>query len=590
MSNFTDFIGGGGGGVSVPIGGRVELLDTAATVTKGGEVFLRAGVTATSSTYPDAPVKSYINNGTLTGYSAATGISPWQGVSTARINLGGAMRDTGSNELFVVTDNGYVNKFSSGGTTFVSARNLRDGTVFPTTCNATAISCMNYARTARATGSNMAAGDLRAFISGDGGTNGAPAIAYLSDDLQTHYGTFNLAPVGGVDWPSSNNRHTVKAAFVSSSEFVVMYGNVTNATTVYMLRYLAVNFSTVSSGSTLQPQAMSTLQFQYTWSWHPEIVPYYNTLQPSYVGVMNSISGAGRKIFYFNGTANNVTSYSASTTPDTTNISVSSTLPWRAPYSDNTTGISYISSHTATPLSADNYNTANSRVYFDTAYDSTLYAGYAYKNSSTVYVGHSGENKAYAVNPSTLAVSATIDMSSQAAPYRFAHHNNVLYNLNGTNIHTYSTTSNAFASTIDISNKVSGTDAVGIAHDGTNLYVLDGSNSKIHKYNATGTTYVSFVTLSDTPHTSLTLESLAVDLTKGVFWVTHGTSASLYALDGTAKNVTASAGWKDADVHDGHAVGIRTDSLSFNKSATVDTVGDPNGSIGATTTNYYRVS
>ena len=361
--------------------------------------------------------------------------------------------------------------------TFVSARNLRDGTVFPTTCSGNAISCVNYYNTARATGSNMAAGDLRAFISGDGGTNGAPAIAYLSDDLQTHYGTFNLAPVGGVDWPS--DRHMVKAAFVSSSEFVVMYGNVTNATTVYMIRYLAVNFSTVSSGSTLQPQAMSTIQFQYTWDWHPEIVPYYNNAQPSYVGVMNSLSSTNRRIYYFNGTSNNVTTYSTFTTPDTTNISVSSALPWRAPYSDNNTGIRYISSYTSTPLSANYTNTSNNRVNFDTAYDSTLYAGYAYKNSTTVYVGHSGENKAYAVNPSTLAVSATIDMSSQAAPYRFAHHNNVLYNLNGTNIHTYSTTSNAFASTIDISNKVSGTDAVGIAHDGTNLYVLDGKIDRV---------------------------------------------------------------------------------------------------------------
>ena len=31
---------GGGGGVSVPIGGKLDLLDTSNTVTKGGEVFL----------------------------------------------------------------------------------------------------------------------------------------------------------------------------------------------------------------------------------------------------------------------------------------------------------------------------------------------------------------------------------------------------------------------------------------------------------------------------------------------------------------------------------------------------------------------
>ena len=583
-------LGGGGGGVSVPIGGKVELLDTAATVTKGGEVFLRAGVTATSSTYPDAPVKSYINNGTLTDYSPSNAISPWQGNSTVNINLTGAMHDTGSSELFVVTNNGYVNKFSNSGTTFVSARNLRDGTVFPTTCTAYTISCVNYSNTARAQGSNMAGSDLRAFLSGDGGTSGGLAIAYLSDDLQTHYGTFDIAPVGGIDLP--NDRRYLGAAFVSSTQFVVVYPNNSANSTVYMIRYPAPNFAGGTSSGTLSGQAASTItEGDHPWAWHGEIVPYYNNSAPSYVGwIQYDGQSQGQKIYYYNGTANGVTGHSAYRTYDTTNISTSSSAVFRAPIASTTTGVSYLRNGVAAPFSGDYQNLSNNRINFDTAYDSTLYSGYAYKNSTTVYVGHSGENKAYAVNPSTLAVSATIDFSSQAVPYRFAYHNNVLYNLNGTNIHTYSTTSNAFVSTVDISSKVSGTNAVGIAHDGTNLYVLDGSNSKIHKYNATGTAYVSFVTLSDTPHTSLTLESLAVDLTKGVFWVTHGTSSSLYALDGTTKSVTASAGWKDADVHDGHVVGTRADSLSFNKSATVDTVGDVNGSIGATTTNYYRVS
>jgi len=578
---------GGGGGVSVPIGGQVKLLDTAATVTKGGEVFLRAGITAASSTYPDAPVKSYINNGTLTDYSPSNAISPWQGNSTVYPNEGGAMHDTGSSELFVVTSSGYVNKFSNSGVTFVSARNLRDGTVFPTTCNRYAISCVNYGWTARAQGSNMASSNLRAFISGDGGTNGLPAIAYLSNDLQTHYGTFTLNSISSAAFPS--DRSHVKAAFVSSSYFVVVYDKITNGTDIHMARYPVPNFS--ASTSTLSFTNVSTItQGTRNWSESPELIPYvYSGNHQNYVG-WRGYQNNTPLIYMYNGMGTNVTGYSASASYDTSNISFVSSSTWRAPIANNNSGIHFIRNGVTTPVSASYTNTSSGSISFDTAFDSTLYSGYAYKNSTTVYVGHSGENKAYAVNPSTLAVSATIDFSSQAAPYRFAHHNNVLYNLNGTNIHTYSTTSNAFVSTIDISNKVSGTDAVGIAHDGTNLYVLDGSNSKIHKYNATGTTYVSFVTLSDTPHTSLTLESLAVDLTKGVFWVTHGTSASLYALDGTTKSATAGAGWKDVDVHDGHAVGTRADSLSFNKFATVDTVGDPNGFIGATTTDYYRVS
>jgi hypothetical protein len=162
--------------------------------------------------------------------------------------------------------------------------------------------------------------------------------------------------------------------------------------------------------------------------------------------------------------------------------------------------------------------------------------------------------------------------------------------LNGTNIHTYSTSSNAFVSTIDISNKVSGTNAVGIAHDGSNLYVLDGSNSKIHKYNATGTSYVSFVTLSDNPHSSQTLRSLAIDLTKGVYWVQQTSNTYLYALDGTAKNAFVGLGQGDMEVHDAHAVVMGANTGTITKTATVDVVGNPAGGLGTTSTTYYRVA
>jgi len=583
-------LGGGGGGVSVPIGGKIDLLDTAATVTKGSEVFLRDGITTPSSTYPNAPIKSYIANGTLdTQYYAET-ISPWQGAATVYPSLGGAMADTGTQELFVVTTSGWVNKFSGYGTSFVGSRNLRDGIVFPTTCTAAGISPVNYHNTARAQGSNMAGGDLRAFISGDGGTGGIPAIAYLSDDLQTHYGTFDIASVSGYDWHTSKDR--IKAAFVSSTQFVVIQANQSTDSTVYMMRYPVPNFAGGNSSGSLANQTVSTIsQGSHPWSWHGEIVPYYNNANAAAVGWIMNISGAaGQRIYYYNGTANAVTAYFNYASYDTTNIPVSTSSSYRAPFAHHANGIQYIRSGQVSPFSGGYTNTGNNRINFATSYGTNDYAGYAYKDSSTIYVGHSTQNKAFTMHPTTKALGASIDMSSQAAPYRFAYHNNVLYNLNGTNIHTYSTTNNAFVSTIDISSKVSGTNAVGIAHDGTNLYVLDGSNSKIHKYNATGSSYVSFVTLSDTPHTSSTLESIAIDSTKNVFFVTHGTTCALYALDGTAKLSSTSVDWKDTDVHDGHIVGLRAGGSSLSKTATVDVVGNPTGSITSPTTNYYRVA
>lgn len=582
-------LGGGGGGVSVPIGGKVDLLDTAATVTKDGEVFLRDGITTPSSTYPNAPVKSYITSGTLAAQNFAETISPWQGATNVYPALGGAMADTGTQELFVVTVYGWVNKFNGYGTSFVGSRNLRDGIVFPTTCTENGITPVNYHNTARAQGSNMAGGDLRAFISGDGGTGGIPAIAYLSDDLQTHYGTFDIASVSGYDW--NTRKDYIKAAFVSSTQFVVIQPNQTSSSTVYMMRYSAPNFAGGNSSGSLANETVSTISHgSHPWSWHGEIVPYVNNSNAAAVGWIMNVSGTGQKLYYYTGTGNAVSGAFTYVSYDTTNISASSSTSYRAPFAHHANAIQYMRYGQVSPFSGGYTNTAGNRINFATSYSTNDYVGYAYKDSSTIYVGHSTQNKAFTMHPTTRALGASIDMSSQAAPYRFAYHNNVLYNLNGTNIHTYSTTSNAFVSTIDISSKVSGTNAVGIAHDGTNLYVLDGSNSKIHKYNATGSSYVSFVTLSDTPHTSSTLESIAIDSTKNVFFVTHGTTCALYALDGTAKLSSVTVDWKDTDVHDGHIVGLRTYGSSLSKTATVDVVGNPTGSITSPTTNYYRVA
>jgi len=583
---------GGGGGVSVPIGGDLSLLDTANTVTKGSEVFLRTGLTASSSTYPDAPVKSFINNGTLAAQSDYdTSISPWQGDSTASPNVGGAMADTSTGELFVVTDNGYANKFTSYGTTFVGARNLRDGTVFPTTASSAGISCVGYGTTSRAQGSNMPATNLRAFISGNGGTLGVPAIAYLSNDLQTHYGTYNLTAVSGYDWTTSPQY--IKAAFVSSTQLIVLQPS-GNGYPIQFTRYPVPSLSSTSGSLTHERNSIIT-EFDHLFSWHPELIPH--TSNPALVGFINNeTSSQGQKIYYYNGTSNFPSTaiaysyYSAVSSYDTGNISSTSTSTYRAPFLHGSHGLKVMRNNVTATFAADIGNVTNNRIYTALAFSSTGYRGYAFKNANTVYVGHSNENKAFAIHPTTNVLGASIDMSSQAAPYRLAHHNNVLYNLNGTNIHTYSTTSNAFVSTIDISNKVSGTNAVGIAHDGTNLYVLDGSNSKIHKYNATGSSYVSFVTLSDTPHTSSTLVSLAVDSTNSVFYVTDDTNCSLYALDGTAKVASVSAGWEDSEVHNGHLVGMQTSSTTQTKIATVDVVGNPSGSLGSVSTTYYRVS
>ncbi len=583
-------LGGGGGGISVPIGGTLDLLDVTDTVTKGSEVFLRTGLTAPSSTYPNAPVKSFLTSGTLasqTQYSQA--ISPWQGFSTVYHTNGGGMADTGTQEVFVVTTSGYVNKFSSYGATFVGSRNLLDGTVFPTTATASYLSCVAHEDDARAEATNPPSSTMRAFFSGNGGTGGAPAIAYLSNDLQTHHGTFNLATDTNSAFPS--NRDYIKAIFVNG-ELIVIHSGPTTTTSTYQARYILPNFNNGSSG-TLTFNVGKRLAIMQTNAefWRlPEVMPDVLTPSTPRFFIRGHSSGSTSRLEAYDYRYNGVqTTFSY----DVSAIGQYGTSYYRAPYAHHTSGLQFIRtgvSSAGSVFSAKYTNVTQNIIFFASAYSATGYTGYAFKDANTIYIGHSVAEKAFAIHPTTRVLGTPIDLSSQAAPYRFAHHNNVLYNLNGTNIHTYSTSSNAFVSTIDISNKVSGTNAVGIAHDGTNLYVLDGSNSKIHKYNSTGSSYVSFVTLSDTPHTSSTLVSLAVDATNNVFLVTDTSNCHMYALDGTTKTAsTSSNSWQDADVHNGHVVGMQTNSVTTTRIPTVDVVGNPAGSLGSVTTTYYRV-
>jgi hypothetical protein len=586
---------GGGGGVSVPIGGKLDLLDTSNTVTKGGEVFLRTGLTASSSTYPDAPVKSFISTGTLANHSDyGASLSPWQGVSTVYQNHGGGMADTGTQEMFSVTSNGWVNKFSSYGTTFVASRNLRDGTVFPTTSTASQISCVAYGMTSRALASNLPASDVRAFFSGNGGTNQVPAIAYLSNDLQTHYGTFDITDYGtGSGWPP--NRDYVKAIFLNingTDRIVVLHQGQAQSSTTYEVTYAVPSLNNSSGELTeITSKTLFTAPLNGEWWRNPEVWP-------------NVLSGSSQATYRYEIKVRPSSSYSnqvfavydprynyliSTFSYDINNLDNTNNYNYRAPFVHGTHALMFQRRSQTQPF-AGKYSGVSTTISFDAQFFATGYRGYAFKDASTIYIGHTNENKIFAIHPTTKALGAAISTSSQATPYRLAYHNNVLYNLNGTNIHTYSTTSNAFVSTIDISNKVSGTNAVGIAHDGTNLYVLDGSNSKIHKYNATGSSYVSFVTLSDTPHTSSTLVSLAVDSTNNVFLVTDTSNCSMYALDGTAKGASVSAGWEDSEVHNGHLVGMQTNSSTTTKIPTPDVVGNPSGSLGSVSTTYYRVS
>jgi hypothetical protein len=238
------------------------------------------------------------------------------------------------------------------------------------------------------------------------------------------------------------------------------------------------------------------------------------------------------------------------------------------------------------------YNNYANKYNLVTAYDSSSYKGYAYKSSTSAFVGHDGENKIFEVIPSTGVLTGTTIDTGGIDPYRLAYYNNILYNLKGTQIVTYNTTTGSHIANIDISSKVSGTNATGIAHDGSNIYVLDGSNSKIHKYDATGSSYVSFVTLADTPHTLGTLHSFAADATSSMFYVLTGNNIRSYTYAGAYGEAFVAQGSyeSDMDYYSNNVVLLGNTGGIASKKPENDVVGNPSGTQGTTTTTYIRVA
>ena len=589
---------GGGGGVTVPIGSQLSLYDTAETVVKGNETFLRNGVSKTASDFPNAVVRNYVNNGDVTGgqFSFASSASPWAGATSPVPQLGGAASQTeylntanitaaADKLLYVVMTNGYVSQFSNWGTVFIRNRYLIDGVVFRAgTTNIRPIT--TGGQSIIRSGNNLTAGDVMF-----GGRYGSGYdIVTMSPDLQTVRGRWTCV--------SSSFSNMGKAQAITWQGHVYIIHP--NGSAITVKQFTLPNASQVSAGTGDLVQAYTSniaypSQVGYYLS-TGEIVPYYShstrmgATQGKFFGVRATPNGfAANRIWYYS-VNNGTTGYSDWTAYDVTNLG-DNTNSFRAPFVTQNNELQYISTSNATPQTRNHSSAAAANFLFPTSYSATGYAGYAYRSSTIAYIGITGENKIIQVNPHTgIASTTSISTASQAVPYRIAWHSDVLYNLNGTNIHTYNTTSGAFIQSFNISGQVTGTNAVGIAHDGTNLFVLDGSNSKVHKYNSTGATYIDFVTLSDNPHTLTgTLSCLAAD--NNFFYVVRNSSVYVYLSTGAYGGAFASIGdCVDIDFHDNNIAGILNSSSRPHKKPALNIVGNPSGTQGTTTTTYIRVN
>ena len=589
------------GGISVPIGSALGLLDTASTVSRGGETFLKNGQLSNTSTYPNAPTRNFMGAGTLTTQSYPGELSPWGGLATITMNKQGVAGDDTDGNFYrwVVTNDGYIHRLSSSNqanAVWDKRRNLRDGTVFSTSCTASEIHVLfNNSQNSDLTASNTVNSKTNMLMVCAGNDNNTTKVAYLSGDLDTHYGTFTISFDGS--YAGQENRNQIACCIKDNSYFLIGTGNTSH---LYMWQYVHPSGTSGTLSSNDNGYLHYSNNFQTFWQFAPEFVPYHTWNSyagyQAYLGIKTVVGGSSNRIAYFPITSMLGSGGSHGTSVSHhTNFNPGTHGTWRSPAKNRSGGgLVYHRVGQTAPYAA-RYDTSATVTTWPSAYSSTGYTGYTQESSSKVWVGVGGENKIIRLHPTTYGSQATISTSSQQAPKQLAWYNNLVFNFAAdSKVYRYNSTNNAYVGVTDATSYISAGNGAGIAIDSAtgDLYLLDKSNSRIHKYNSS-LVYQSYVTLSDSPHSTLTLAALSFNTTNDVFYVYNTTdnNIKMYALNGTYNEafVAGTASTTDADYHDSHIVTMNASAATTTKTSQHDVVGNPIDGTGAQVSQYTRV-
>ena len=577
-------------GISIPIGGSVNLLHTTETVTQGGEVFLRTGVTSNASTYPSSPTKNYIENASAPAQFSTTHqqLSPWSGDSI--ITPYGATMMVDNNETVWFVDSSILYRFAVVSGAYVQTASLNISSYV--TGNR---GCVQLVPT-NASNSGLR-GKLAIFC------NNQYKMQYFDATTLAHYHT---ATISASTYAPNSSMKTRSMCFFASSDNYNFFVLVRDAS--YYMTFRKFNSYNGAAGGIILNDGSNTIR-QHTdhgisadWLQNP-VLPKVGdswssgTYFHNYFAIKNygPNSNAAARLTNFNISSGGGHSHTSLPAAHQNGTYQSAYYYANAPFFIKNTSTNYTS---GTPIRGHHYTNASGGTLANyplpLAYNQSLdYAGTQTSANGLIrYHGVlAGVNKVFPVTIATGAVGTAIDISSQAAPFRFTADATHLYNLNGTNVHKYAFSNGAFVSTADISAKVSGSNATGIAYDGAAFfYILDKSNSAVHKYNASWA-FQSTVTLGGTPHSTQTLKNLAI--VYGRLFVGMDSAVRVYALDGTDLVLTTTTSSSQQDVE---AIGstyvyhIATQNSVAAKTASFDVVGVPSGGIGATQTTYYRVN
>ena len=603
------------GGVTIPIGSQVNLLDTANVVTRSNETFLKNGQLSDSSTYPNAPLRNFMNEASLNEANYSSYLSPWGASGTSNIvpSKNGCAFDKVNNKIYIVTSDYYLHtlSYTSGtDTTWIRRDDLR---AIIGTSKYTYLAGLQYipshsdisnmygtSNTAQEEHAALAVATVNATqvyistvdVSGDtyalkSGTNQVLLTANSAS------GASNMGNVGysAVCWISPTR--IIYAAYIAGKFHSSEYNALTGA-------FIAGQRND-SYGST-----SSVYQFSLV----PELVPYYggrgtnNTggqagwIHPLYtsnhVWGVRTISTIPVVRYFVNQYGQTISS----------TLTIDASFPhnqysYNSPHYDENHGLCYLTM-TSHPLKSYKYDSLSTvKRTYPSRHSGADYTGYAYDGSASIFIGNTTENKIFRIHPTTYALTTASTITTQAnyPPFAFVGDGTHIYNVYGDGsyapkVYKYQISNGANIANYAIDSYITGTNVAGIARDSAgNFYILDKSDKQLHKWNSSWV-YQSYVALASGPDGAFTPGDIACDGTDFFVFDSTNTKILFFLADGTygGSFATANANITGLDYYSSTLLTManssQTRSYTLNKNAT----GHPTEAITATTSQYTRVA
>ena len=559
----------GGGGGSVPIGSSLNLLHNTPTVTLNGEVFLQNGITASPATYPDAPVRTFLLDGSYEEDTKSSLFSPWAGNTKGTTARNGMCRDyssQGSGVYYHLNTWGALNRFEDEGATWTGYIALDASIPTP---NGISNNCGGLS-VVHPTNSYYA-GKLCVYSNSD-------YTLYFFDPVTLALDS-TLPLTGG--WQYASGIQDSIGISWKADTYTVSMRDATNgyAHTIYEHDLSSGAYN----GTSVAHAYNNSIGFDGATVWIPANTNADPTNRPTHMGWRHNSNGSN-ELFRMAPSYN--LHYNQALDPSHTPSNSG------GPHI-NGYGYLHFMNNSNTSVAQRGYaGSAGWTDFLPTKF--IAFSGVAFDGTDSRYHGVVDNKKAYPINytaSGSAIVGTPIDMSAGSDPYRFTSDGTHLYNMNGTTVDKYLQSNGSLVSSASIAGQFTGTNAVGIAYNNGNslFYVLDKSNSQVQVYNALWV-HQTTITLDDGIHASETLTSMSIDAVQ-TLWVVTTTSLRTYSISGALMtSIVSYDGQHDSSFSGGHInLYQNTNTASVSYYGLINKVGNPQGAPGSVTSSYTRV-